>query len=66
VAERALQILQGKASDVAAGMRPSATLRQLSTEERKPVDTCTDYLLNYQQMLNYDEYLAAACPSPPE
>ena len=62
VAERALQILQGKVSDVAAGIRRSATLRQLSTEERKPVDTCTDYLLKYQQMLKYDEYLAAGLP----
>jgi hypothetical protein len=39
-----------------------ATLRQLSTEERKPVDTCADYLLKYQQMLKYDEYLAAGLP----
>jgi hypothetical protein len=62
VAERALQTLKGKASDVAAGMRRSATLRQLSIEERKPVDTCADYLLKYQQMLKYDEYLAAGLP----
>jgi hypothetical protein len=62
VAERALQILKGKASDVAAGMRRSATLRQLSIEERKPGDTCADYLLKYQQMLKYDEYLAAGLP----
>jgi hypothetical protein len=26
------------------------------------VDTCADYLLKYQQMLKYDEYLAAGLP----
>jgi hypothetical protein len=62
VAGRALQILKGKASDAAAGMRRSATSRQLSTEERKPVDTCADYLLKYRQMLKYDAYLAAGLP----
>ena len=34
VLERALQILRGKASDVAAGMRRAATLRALSRKAR--------------------------------
>jgi hypothetical protein len=62
VGERALQILRGKASDVAAGMRRSATLRDLCREERKGVDTCADYLVKYREMLRYDRYLAEGFP----
>lgn len=62
VGDRALQILKGKASDVAAGMRRAATLRQLSAPERKPVDTGADYLLKYRDMLHYDHYLAQGLP----
>ena len=40
VHERALQILKGQASQVAAGMRRSATLRGLSTSQRLAVDAC--------------------------
>lgn len=62
VGERALQILRGKASDVAAGMRRSATLRDLCQEERKGVDACADYLVKYREMLRYDRYLAEGFP----
>jgi hypothetical protein len=62
VGDRALQILKGKASDVAAGMRRAATLRQLSANERKPVDTCADYLLKYRDMLHYDDSLSQGFP----
>ena len=37
---RLLEILRGKASLVAAGMRRSATLREMAAAERKPVDDC--------------------------
>lgn len=62
VQERLLQILRGRASHVAAGMRRSATLRQLTPEEREPVDDCADYLLKYKPYLAYDAYLAAGLP----
>lgn len=62
VLERALQILRGKASDVAAGMRRAATLRGLSRKAREGVDDCADYLLKYRHMLRYDEYLAHGLP----
>ncbi len=62
VAERALKILQGKASGVAAGMRRRASLRELTPAQRKPVDTCANYLLKYGSMLIYDEYLAKGLP----
>jgi hypothetical protein len=57
-----LEILRGKASLVAAGMRRSATLREMAAAERKPVDNCADYLLHYSPYLQYDKALAAGVP----
>jgi hypothetical protein len=62
VKERILRILEGKSSDVAAGMRRSATLRQLSKKARKPVETCAKYLLKNREMLKYDKYLKQGLP----
>jgi hypothetical protein len=62
VQERALRILEGKASDVAAGIRRSATLNQLSAKERENADKCADYLLKYRPYLRYDEYLEQGYP----
>lgn len=62
VSERLHNILCGKAAQVAAGMRRSATLRGLSAKQREPVDTAARYLLNHQQFMRYDEYLAAGLP----
>lgn len=62
VQDRALRLLKGQASEVAAGMRRSATLRALSPERRKAVDKCADYLLKYRRYLNYDAYLAHGFP----
>jgi hypothetical protein len=59
--EHLLEILRGKASRVAAGMRRSATLRQMGAE-RKPVDECADYLLHYSPYLHYDKALAEGIP----
>ncbi len=60
--ERALRILQGKASDVAAGIRRSATLQQLSPKARENADKAADYLLKYREHLRYDEYLEKGYP----
>ncbi len=62
VCERALQVLKGHASQVAAGMRRSATLRELDPSQRAAVDDCADYLLKYKHMLRYDEYLSQGLP----
>ena len=62
VAERLLNVLLGKASWVAAGMRRSATLRELSEKEREPVETTAKVLLNPKDYLRYDPYLAAGLP----
>src|SRR5215207_1015725 len=45
VLPRLREILRGNASDVAGGMRRSATLRGLAAADREPVDVCADYLL---------------------
>lgn len=60
--KRLLEILRGKASLVAAGMRRSATLREMAAAERKPVDDCADYLLNYSPYLQYNQALAEGVP----
>lgn len=62
VADRLLNVLRGRAAQVAAGMRRSATLRGLPAEQRKPVDVAARYLLNHQQYMRYDQYLAAGLP----
>ena len=59
---RVRSILEGKASKVAAAMRRAATVAGLSSDTRKPVDTCADYLLKYAPYLHYDRYLAAGYP----
>jgi len=62
VNERLYRLLCGGVSDVAAGMRRSATKRGLSPSQREPIDRCANYLLNHQEYLRYDEYLAAGFP----
>jgi hypothetical protein len=62
VSERLLEVLRGHSSNVAAGIRRSATLRDLSAAKRKPADTCANYLLKYADFLHYDQYLAAGLP----
>lgn len=62
VLERLERLLAGKVSDVAAGIRRSATLQKLSAEKRKPVDRCANYYLNRCDMMAYGELLAMGAP----
>ncbi len=62
VSERLLQILRGRCSHVAAGIRRSATLRGLAAQQREAADGCANYLLKYARYLHYDRYLAAGLP----
>ena len=62
VMNHALAILNGKISDTAAGMRRSATRRNLSQEERVPVDKCANYLINNKDRLDYATALANGWP----
>jgi hypothetical protein len=59
---RALAVLSGKSSGVAAGIRRSATKRGLSGPLRAAVDETAGYLLTYKNLLHYDRYLAAGLP----
>jgi hypothetical protein len=60
--EHLKEVLRGKASNVGAGIRRSATRRELSQSERKPVDKCADYLQKNAERLRYDEALAQGFP----
>ena len=62
VREHATDILRGKSSAVAAGMRRSATRRGLSHVERAPLDRCAEYLLKNRQRLNYAQALRNGWP----
>jgi hypothetical protein len=62
VTERAFAILRGESSDVAAGIRRSATLRELPAEKRAGADECADYLIAKRSMLRYDRYLRQGLP----
>jgi len=57
VQHRLKKILQGKAGHMAGGMRRSATGKELSPKERKPVDKCAAYLLNKSPYLRYDSMI---------
>ncbi len=62
VSKRLLKILQGRAGNVAGGIRRSATLRGLNPAQREAADTSANYLLRYTAHLRYHEYLAAGLP----
>jgi hypothetical protein len=63
VTERLRGLLEGKdVSQMAAGMRRSATMRKLSATRRQPVDKCAAYLLRYADYMAYDTALAAGLP----
>lgn len=60
VAERAIKILNGQCSQVAKGMRLSASKRSL--KKRTGVDKCADYLVKNNERLQYGKALAAGYP----
>ncbi len=62
VKERALRVLEGQSSNVAAGIRRSATRKDLLPENRKAVDKCANYFLNNKDLMHYDQYLAKGYP----
>jgi hypothetical protein len=60
--DRASAVLQGRAQDVAVGLRRAATRKQLSQGERKPVDKAADYIDNNRERLQYDQALEQGLP----
>lgn len=62
VMDRAIAVLEGRAQDVAVGLRRAATRKQLGQSERKAVDKAADYLANNRERLQYDRALAHGLP----
>lgn len=62
VLERLERMLEGDVSHMVAGMTRMATVRGLTANERKPVDTAARYLLKRKGMMRYDELLALGAP----
>jgi hypothetical protein len=62
VHERAFNVLMGWSSEVAGGIRRSATLRKLDAQDRKGADDCADYLISKRPYLRYAECLEQGYP----
>jgi hypothetical protein len=63
VSRRLKHLLSGHdASQVAAGIRRSASCQNLSPDKRKSADNCARYLINHRDMLLYDDALARGLP----
>jgi len=62
VRAKTLAILEGKARDVAAGIRRRATALGLNAAKRKKADVCATYLTNKAAYLDYPTALAAGWP----
>jgi len=60
IAEKAVNILNGQCSQVAKGLRISATKLELS--DRENIDKCADYLLNNKTRLQYGDALKLGFP----
>lgn len=60
VAKYAMKILKGQSSQVAKGLKQSATKRNVL--KRTGVDTCAKYLLNNTKRLRYDVALSSGFP----
>ena len=62
VHEKAIEVLSGRASVVAAAIRRKATTLGLDDDTRKNADVCADYLLAKAPYLDYPTALAAGWP----
>jgi len=62
VANKTLAVLEGRAGDVAAGIRRRASSAGLAKTKRKNADACATYLTNKVPYLDYPTALAAGWP----
>ncbi len=62
VHDKALAVLDGQASIVAASIRRKATRRRLDSDKRTGADRAADYLLNKKRYLDYPTALAKGWP----
>ncbi len=60
IAEKAVNILNGQCSQVAKGLRISATKQRIV--DRENIDKCSDYLLNNKERLQYGQALKSGFP----
>lgn len=60
IAEKSIAILNGQCSQVAKGLRLSATKRKIT--DRGNIDKCADYLLKNKARLQYGKALSAGFP----
>ena len=60
IAEKSVNILNGQCSQVAKGIRLSATKQKIT--DRENIDKCADYLLKNKERLHYGEALKAGFP----
>jgi hypothetical protein len=62
VHNKAIAVLQGKATRVAAGLRRAATRRGLDPPQRAGADACATYLINKERYLDYPTALHNGWP----
>jgi hypothetical protein len=62
VHDKAIEVLSGRASIVAASIRRKATMLRLDATTRKNADACADYLLAKAPYLDYPSALAKGWP----
>ena len=62
VSDKALAVLKGQASTVAASIRRKATCRRLDPHTRENADRCANYLLAKRNYLNYPRALQHGWP----
>ncbi|HKS47038.1 MAG TPA: hypothetical protein VJT49_18380 [Amycolatopsis sp.] len=62
VHDKAIAVLQGKATPVAAGIRRAATRQRLTPTQRTGADTCATYLTNKARYLDYPTALHNGWP----
>jgi len=60
IAQRAVNILKGRGSQVAKGLRISATKREITNREN--IDKCANYLIKNKERLQYDQALQLGFP----
>jgi hypothetical protein len=62
VAVKALAVLSGDSVRVAAQITAEADAAGLTEGQRSGADTCVRYLTSKQELLRYNQALAAGCP----
>lgn len=62
IEQRIKRMLQGKAQDVATGLRRAATRKELTSREAEPVHKAANYIEKNQQRMRYDIALERGYP----